>query len=145
MTGERSPPPSPDPRRGARLQRAHWIFLAVSLYGAITPFADLLRRHAWDASWPKHARFHVTWAAGMLFALALLTALLARYPLRAGERWSWWALAIVTLFGLGSMVPASIWHQSGPAPHLYVIGVVFLLAMAWALWLAWGPLFRDRP
>lgn len=126
-----------------RLDRAHWIFVVVSIYGAIAPFADLLRKHAGDLTWPDHARFHVAWAAGLLFALALVTILLARYPLRAGEKWSWYALAIITVFGIGSLVPASIWLRSGPPAHLYVLTGLSLVAMVAALVMAWRPIFRP--
>lgn len=131
--------------RNRRLVVASWIFLAASVYGVIAPFADLIPKHALDAGWPAHARFHVTWAAGKLLALALLTALIAWYPFRRGEPWSWFALAIVTVFGLGSLVAGSLWHMSGPPPHLYAIAALSVAAMLAALGYSWRPVFRGGP
>ena len=129
---ERSPRPSSDDAR--RLRWASWVFLAVTVYGVIAPFADLIPKHAMDGSWPAHARFHVTWAAGKLLALALLTALIAWFPFRRGERWSWFALLIIAVLGIGGLVAASAWHMSGPPLHLYVVAGGSLAAMLVALW-----------
>lgn len=124
-----------------RLRIASWVFLAASIYGIVSPFADLIPKHALDASWPAHARFHVTWAAAKLLALALLTALIAWYPFRRGERWSWFALLIITVLGIGGLVAASLWHMSGPPAHLYLIAAASLAAMLGALWMTRREVF----
>jgi hypothetical protein len=71
-----------------RVRVASWLFTIAGVYMCVAPFALLLRSHAFDKSWPAHARFHVTWAAGKLLALGIGEILLARFPLLAGERWS---------------------------------------------------------
>lgn len=126
-----------------RLRVASWVFLAASIYGVVAPFADLIRKHALDATWPAHARFHVTWAAAKLLALALLTVLIAWFPFRRGEPWSWFALLIITVLGIGGLVAASLWHMSGPPVQLYAIAAGSLLAMLVALAATWRVIFGE--
>jgi len=48
-------------------------------------FTILLPSHAFDKSWPVHARFYLTWAAGKLLGLGIGELLLVHFPLRAGD------------------------------------------------------------
>jgi hypothetical protein len=68
-----------------RLDLATWLFTAAGLYMIVAPFTILLPSHAFDKSWPVHARFHLTWAAGKLLGLGIGELLLAHFPLRAGD------------------------------------------------------------
>lgn len=129
--------------RSRRLKAASWVFIAASVYGIVSPFADLIPKHAFDEAWPAHARFHVTWAAAKLLALSLLTALIAWFPFRRGERWSWFALGVIALLGIGGLVVASLWHMSGPPAHLYAVAAGSLLATGGALAATWRPMFRP--
>ena len=90
-----------------RLTVASWLCLPSAVYALVAPFALLLPSHAFDKTWPPHARFHLFWASGKLFALGTTQFFLARFGLPSGERWTWYALVSGLLFGGLSIIPAS--------------------------------------
>ncbi len=98
-----------------RLSAGSWLCIPFALYAILAPFLLLLPSHAFDKSWPDHARFHLLWASGKLFAIGTNQYLLVRYGLRSGKPWVWYALASNLIFGGMTIVPASrIAH--GPIP-----------------------------
>jgi hypothetical protein len=127
-----------------RVMVASWLFTMAGVYMCVAPFTLLLPSHAFDRRWPAHARFHLTWAAGKLLALGIGEILLARYPLRAGEKWSWFGLASNTLFCGGSMILASR-VQHGPIAPLWrhdrstLLGTACLVGTIVGLLLTWWP------
>lgn len=110
--------------------------MAVGL--AIQGVADGLPMHGFDHSWPDHARFHVTWATASKVGFCITVGLIALIPFRRAERWSWWALAVFTVFGNMSLVPAAIWQGSGPRSGFEApIAIIFV-----SLLVALGLSFR---
>jgi hypothetical protein len=79
----------------------------MGVYAVITPFALLIPSHAFDMSWPPHAKFHLYWASSKLFALGISHLLIALFPLRDAQPWSWFALLANLVFGGLSIIPAS--------------------------------------
>ena len=112
---------------------AVWIFVVVSAILGLQAIVDGLPKHAFDMSWPSHARFHVTIGAASTFGLAATTILIALIPFRRGERWSWWALLSFAVFGYIALIPATLWHQSGPPPGAWVLISICIAAMVLGL------------
>jgi len=92
---------------------AVWLSFPLAICGLVVPWAMILPSHAFDKSWPAHARFHATWGAAKLFALGVTQLMIIIFPFSRGERWSWFALATIVLFGGVSIYPASR-LQHGP-------------------------------
>jgi len=132
-----------------RLTLAAWLSVPAALYAIVAPFAQLLPSHAFDKSWPAHARFHLTWAAGKLLAIGISSLLLIVFPLRAGQRWGWFALASNLLFGGMSILPASR-LQHGPIPpldkhdHSTQVVALCMLSGILGLALAFRPCFSQK-
>lgn len=132
----------------SRLALASWLLALPGVYAAIAPFNSLIPDHAFDQSWSPHARFHVTWAAGKLFALGINQIILALIPLRDRQQWSWFALASNLIFG-GLIVPVAVRVQIGPLRPLHThdraTRLQFLgwLSSILGLALAFGPVFRE--
>jgi peptidoglycan/LPS O-acetylase OafA/YrhL len=118
---------------GRQVTVAAWIFVVVSAIVGIQAIADALPKHAFDMSWPDHARFHVTVGAASQFGFALSTVLIALIPFRRGERWSWWALLSFALLGVVVLIPATLWHDSGPPPGAWGLIGACIVAMLVAL------------
>ena len=112
---------------------AVWIFVVVSAILGLQALVDGLPKHAFDMSWPSHARFHVTIGAASTLGLAVTNMLIALIPFRRGERWSWWALLGFAVFGYVALVPATLWHQSGPPPGAWVLIGICIAAMVLGL------------
>ena len=100
-------------RSDVLLTLAACLLTPVGVCALVTPVTHLLPSHARDRTWPAHARFHLTWAAGKLFALGCSILALAWVPLRRGERWAWWATFANLAFGGAAVIPASRF-QHGP-------------------------------
>lgn len=92
---------------------------------------QLLPEHAADKTWPAHARFHVSWAAGKLFALGINQILLALIPFRAGQKWSWFALASNFVFGGLSIIPSSRIHMGPLGPFRLHDTSTKLIILSW--------------
>jgi hypothetical protein len=90
--------------------------LPLGLISIWSAFFQLLPDHASDKSWPHHARFHVSWAAGKLCALGINQIILALIPFRTGHKWSWFALASNFVFGGLAIVPSSLIHMGPLGP-----------------------------
>jgi len=127
-----------------RLTVSAWTFIVSALFAGSVPFTDFLPNHAFDETWPGHARFHIMMAASHLFALALLTILIAWFPFRAGRPWSWFALGLYWIFGLGLIPLIAYWQGSGPPMRPLVLVSLALLATLAALVFSWRPIFRPR-
>jgi hypothetical protein len=111
----------------SKLNIASWIFVVMASLLAIQGVIDGLPMHGFDHSWPDHARFHITWATASKVGFCLTVAIIALIPLRKGERWSWWALVVFTIFGNLSLVPAAIWQGSGPRAGFEIpIAIAFI-------------------
>ena len=124
----------------SRLNVAAWIFVAVAVLAAAQVAKDLIPNHAFDTTWPVHARFHVIWGAANHIGFALLAAAVALFPLRRGEAWSWWALLLWVLLGNYSIFVAMLLQ-----PGAVTLGPIYLTAMAAgysALLVALGLSFR---
>jgi hypothetical protein len=139
------PGPTADSRA---LTLAAWLCGLPGAYGVIAPFVTIIPNHVLDKSWSAHARFHATWASGKLLALGICQILLAAYPLRARERWSWFALASNFVFGGLSILFASR-VQVGPLRPLRThdwptrFAVLGMLSTLVGLVLASGPVFKS--
>lgn len=90
-----------------RVTVGSWLCIPFTIYAILAPFLILLPSHAFEESWPDHAKFHLYWASGKLFAIGINQYLLARYGLREGKPWVWYALASNLIFGGMAIVPAS--------------------------------------
>jgi hypothetical protein len=116
---------------GKKLVTASWMFVVMALVMAIQGVVDGLPMHGVDASWPDHARFHITWATASKVGFCLTVGIVALIPLRRAERWSWWVMLIFSVFGCMSLIPAAIWQGSGPRAIFELpIAVGFLVLVA---------------
>ena len=106
-------------RSDVLLTLAACLLTPVGVCALVTPVTHLLPSHSRDRTWPAHARFHLTWAAGKLFALGCSILALAWVPLRRGERWAWWATFANLAFGGAAVIPAS---RFSTRPHRIVEG-----------------------
>lgn len=120
-----------------------WIFVVMAGIVALQGLIDGLPRHGFDASWPDHARFHVTLAAFSQLGFCAMAATVALIPLRRAERWSWWALLGFTVFGNFSLVPAAIWQGSGPQEKFTIPIVLGFVALVTALSMTWKVGLRS--
>jgi hypothetical protein len=91
------------------LAGAFGLFLALS--GAFLPhdvrFLGMTAEQLCQVDDCRIVRFMVHDRAafgGTLIAVGILYAWLAEFPLRAGERWAWWAFAVSGALGFGSFV-----------------------------------------
>lgn len=131
-----------------RLVVASWLCIPMAVYAMVAPFALLLPSHAFDKTWPPHAKFHLYWASGKLFAVGTGQLFLALFGLPSGKRWTWFALLSNILFGGLSIVPASRVAHGPIAPFrshdrsTKLAGIAFLLA-AVGLVLAFPAVFRS--
>lgn len=106
-------------------------FLAVWL-GLATPAMD---PHGTAGLIEPHAAGHVVGAGVAAILLALVCVALARVPLRRGERWAWWTLAMV---GAGTTLMGAVeifgyFDHGLPGPALGAQG-----GFGWPLWIAGG-------
>jgi hypothetical protein len=109
-----------------------WLLMPLALCGLLVPPLLIIPNHAFDTSWPMHARFHVIWGAAKLFALGITQSLLILFPYSRGEPWSWFALASNLVFGgmsigLASRVaqgPVPPWRDHDRSTHLMIICLV---------------------
>lgn len=132
-----------DDRGKRKLRLYSWVFVLGAVFLGVAVFVDILPTHAFDPTWSDHARFHVTMGASHMLAVALLTLFVAWFPFREGRMWSWFALAVVPLFGLGSIPLIAQWQGSGP-PLGPSIGIfVGLAASILALALSARIFFRK--
>jgi hypothetical protein len=106
-----------------------WLMIPLALCGLLVPFLLIIPNHAFDRSWPMHARFHVIWGASKLLALGITQSLLIVFPYSRGEPWSWFALASNTLLGgmsigVASRIaqgPVPPWSEHDRSTHLMII------------------------
>ena len=112
---------------------AIWVFVSVGIIQAIQALVDALPNHAFDASWPEHARFHVTIGAANQAGFAVTAIIIALIPFRRGERWSWWALLCFALLSTVAIIPSAVWHGSGPPPGAWILIGACIIAMFGAL------------
>jgi MFS family permease len=127
-----------------RVRVTSWTFAAVAAFLVLQAVGEAIPRHAFDLSWPKHARFHLTVGAGNQVGFALVALLVARLPFRRGERWSWYALLLFAVFEVLVLVPAAVWHASGPQPWAWVLIGGFLVTLFGGLAATWPLFFRSR-
>jgi len=76
-------------------------------------------RHLVDESWPPHARFHTIQALLWVAALNVTIALLTLGPVRRGERWALFLLALLLICGQGSYFIAFAFIPGGAPPEAY--------------------------
>ncbi len=93
--------------------------------------------HLSDPTWPIHAKDHLVRAIYFMAGLNLVAMLIAYYPLRKGERWAWWALAIAGLALIGGTLGSGIISHE-PLPSDVMINFSILafidivgLALSW--------------
>jgi len=127
---------------------AQWLSVPPALCALLLPFTHLIPSHAFDKSWPDHARYHLTWAAAKLFALGINQLFLIAFPLRGKEQWCWFAMASNLIFGGLSILVAS--HiQHGPIPPFQhhdrstKFVAICMLSGILGLALSFGPLFLQ--
>ena len=117
----------------SRVNVAAWIFVAVAVIIAIQALADGIPRHAFDATWPDHARFHLIFGVAHQVGFCLTIIAVALIPFRQSERWSWWVLLGFTLLGNFSLLPAALWQGSGPRAGFEILIALIFLALLIAL------------
>ncbi len=122
---------------------AYWVFSLAAVLLLVQAIADALPKHAVDASWLAHARFHVVTGAAFQVTCSLLVILIVRLPFRRCEKWSWYALLIYTL-GFAVHIPAAIWQASGPPAGAWYLIAGLLLLMTLSLGLCWRH-FHQQP
>lgn len=75
--------------------------------------------HLVDSSWPPHARFHAIQALLWVIAINVTIAIVALGPVRRGERWGLWLLALLLVCGQGSYFIAFGFIPGGAPPEAY--------------------------
>ena len=128
-------------RKGSpSLKASAMVLVVVAVVIASWPVAEMIGGHATDFGWPDHARFHVTWSAAQLIALAAISAFVGLFPLRKGRKWAWIVEFIIVVVGYGAAIPARLWHGSGPPiPVAVVLVALPLVALAAGI----APVFGD--
>lgn len=112
---------------------AAWLFVAVAVIQGLQALLDALPNHAFDTTWPAHARFHVTIGAANQLGFAIAAVFLALIPLKRGERWGWWLLLSFAVLSTVALIPAAAWHGSGPPPGAWILIGACIAAMTVAL------------
>lgn len=77
-----------------RTKIALWLFtvLAVAFFAVDTRGAFI---HYYSAGWEPHAMFHAITGLFYTQILCILVVILSWIPLRQGQYWSWWAVALI--------------------------------------------------
>ncbi len=119
-----------------------WIFTLSAVILALQAFADALPKHALDASWLAHAKFHIVTGAAFQVGSSLLVILIARIPLLRLEAWSWYALLIYML-AFAVHIPAALWQGSGPPAWGWYLISILLILMAASLISTWQYCHRH--
>lgn len=123
---------------GRKLTAAAWIFVAVGVIQGTQALVEAIPSHAFDATWPAHARFHLAIGAMNQIGFAIAAIVIALIPFRRSERWSWWALLAFALLSTVALIPAALWQGSGPAAGAWVLIAACIVAMMVALVLTAG-------
>lgn len=124
-------------RAGGRRMEPATILLGVPLLATIGVAVIRASRHlSWD--WPTHAHHHLLGHIATAVGLAVVSLLVVRGPLRAGEPWAWWALAVAGLAIFGGFWLGNVTVGFGePAAQAYtaqaVLSAVYVsgLAVSW--------------
>jgi hypothetical protein len=127
-----------------RLSVAAGLFVVVATFFVLQAIFDQILRHAFDMTWPDHARFHLTWGVANQVGFSLAAVAIALIPLRKGERWSWWVLLLWVLLGYFSLFAAWLWHGSGPRPGFEIPLGVIAIALLTALGLSFRVAFPQN-
>jgi hypothetical protein len=77
--------------------------------------------HFLERRWPPHATFHVMMGlAGLLGAYGLILTLVW-IPLRRGERWAWFAIALAALVVHGGAIISDLVTDGGLRKHAGIV------------------------
>ncbi len=102
--------------------------------------------HFLREQWPPHAMFHLLMGLSGLLASYALILILVWIPLRNGQRWAWFAIAIGALTVHGGQWLSDIATNGGLRNHTVILGsgsmvlagiIVTLLLYAVGLGLTW--------
>lgn len=127
-----------------RVAIAAWIFVAVGVVQGVQALADALPGHAFDSTWLDHARFHVTMGVTNQLGFAIAAVAIALVPFRQRQRWSWWILLVFALLSTVALIPAALWHGSGPPAGAWVLIGACIVAMTIALAMTADVGLRDQ-
>jgi hypothetical protein len=108
-----------------------WTLGAIHALGLLgAPFAAEL--HLFQPGATAHQNFHVVWEAFKYGSASALALSIVVGPFARGERWAWWAMAIVTVGLFGSVFIADGITHGAPAIDHWAYGT-FLVASVIAL------------
>lgn len=80
-------------------------FGALEIYG--------VTQHAHNETWPHHAQLHAMTGLFDELALCGFAVALTWTFLKRGERWAWWAMAVIGATLFGGLVAGNIWSHGG--------------------------------
>ena len=112
------------------------ILTFVPLFAAIVE-TRACTGHLRERRWPPHATFHgMMGLAGLLGAYGLILTLVW-IPLRHGERWAWFAVAVAALIVNGGTIISDLVTDGGLRKHAGIVasgatlfaGIFVMLAM----------------
>lgn len=125
-----------------RIKVAAAIFVYLAVQG-LAYGADIIHRHAFEPTWPAHARYHVMLNGLHVIVFALVTAVVAIGGLRKARRTAWITLAIVgTLGWLSWPIARAIAGEPPPMWVQLVTGLSGLAALV-ALGISYKPIFSG--
>jgi hypothetical protein len=75
---------------------------------------------------------------------AIAPIVIALVPCRRRERWSWWILLAFALLSTVALIPAALWHGSGPPAGAWVLIAACIAAMIIALAMTADVGLRDQ-
>ena len=126
--------------KNVKIASAIFVYLAVQglAYGA-----DIIYRHAFEPTWPAHARYHVMLNGLHVIVFALVTAVVAIGGLRKARRTAWITLAIVGTLGWLSWPLARAIAGEPPALWVQLVTGFSGLAALLALAISYKPIFSG--
>lgn len=127
-----------------RLRAVSWLFTVLPLFAGVNLVFEAVPGHGMDPDWPAHARYHVTWASLKFLALGIIVAIIARTAFAAGQRWSWWALAVYVAVVLGGVFMVDFWQGGGPGLGVQILVGAMTAVLALGLLLTAGVGLGSR-
>ncbi len=115
-----------------------WIFSVAALaFGGLEIYG--VTEHLRNPAWPDHAKFHAVTGLFDELTLCLATLIVSWTWLRAGRRWSWWALGLIGLSLFGGLLIGNVLSHGGLSGGGESLGHPGIFTtLAWMVVILWG-------